>query len=141
MKVFIYLLLILSMVTFVSCGKEDEENIDNATSDEGGRCRINADSDVHLCVEYPNSTLATDATDNCENDVYIGNYDSMGSSRGYSYEAGKNLDCSTSGLLGTCSNNTLTTGTGHYYSDGSHWNATTAEADCTGTLGGTWTAN
>lgn len=135
-----YLTLII-LVLLSSCGKEDKENLDNATSDEGGRCKISINNNVHLCVEYPDSTLATDASTNCTDNVFAGNYDGLGTSRGVVYESGKNSDCSTGNLFGTCTNTTLSTGTAFYYSDAGQWNATTAETDCTSTFGGSWSAN
>lgn len=127
------------ILTFVliSCGQEDKDNIDNIQNSDGGRCRLtnNFGNTTVGCIEYPNSTSATDASANCQS-VY-----NAGSTSGYSYESGENSDCAGDNLLGTCTGSSETTGTVYYYSDGSFWNATTAEADCTSFLSGTWSSS
>jgi hypothetical protein len=125
-----YFLLLVTMLTLLACGQDDQENLDT----NGGRCALNNSGDTVACIDFSNSTDANDASNLC---------DSIYTSDGGTYFSGKTYDsgstnCGNNNVLGTCA---VSGGTMKYYSDGSIFNATTAEAHCTASpQSGTWTA-
>lgn len=140
-----HLLSILILILF-SCGQEGEDNVENALSDEGGRCNMKWNNTNRICIEYPDSTSSTTASANCTslyNSVYEAIFISEDPNvvRGLKYEPGKNLDCSGSNVLGSCSDASETTGIATYFSNDSFWSTAEAQSNCETDLGGTWTAN
>ena len=122
------LFCLLLLVSVCSCGKEDEENIDNATNPDGGRCRltIGFSGNIPMCVEYANSVSNGTAVDDCVSVKDL--VDDTTSISGYDFDAGKNSDCAGgSDLLGTCDDPTQSQGTVYYYDEGGEFDASSAE--------------
>lgn len=131
------ILLAAAIVGFTGCGDDDDET----TADTNHSCSIAVDGlgkDI-ACISYTNlpSTSVTDATTACT-DSYAGDAGNTGT-------FSDSVVCATTNTLGTCtlSGDSLggaSAATITYYNIDSDFTATEAEAGCTGSSGGTWTA-
>lgn len=124
---------ILCLLFIFGCKKE-QSDLDQVTNVRGGRCLLAKNTSDFICINFNSDYDPNTASTTCQNEYQ--RYKSSHNVSGISWLSGNANTCSNGSSATSVGNCSLTHGIIYYYDN--HWNASSAQSDCTSIQSGTW---
>lgn len=120
--------VLILLAAISGCEKVINDSDEVLIGPKGGRCKLNASGGTRQLCLYFSSGDANAAYNQCQEQA-------TNRTLNLDWFAGDGNNCDATDGIGSCINGNLTVS---YYSEA--FNATSADADCTGTMGGSFVA-